>query len=94
MEVTWLAGRIIGGIHKRWGRTHLLLQDNGKLLGPFCITWDYEDWEEDPYPLMCKWCLKAERWIRLVEGEPLDVLKRIPGYVPTVRKHALREDSQ
>ena len=85
MEVTWRAGWENG-----WGVTHLLLADKGNLTGPFCTNlWHYKEWKEDPNPEICKWCLEAERWIRLVEGEPLDILKRIPGYSPTIRKHAL-----
>jgi hypothetical protein len=92
MKVKWLAPRML---HARGsGLTHLLLEHKNTTFGPFCEDlWWYEEWKKDPDPEFCKWCLEAERWLRLVEGEPLDVLKRIPGYHPTVRKHEL-EDSR
>jgi hypothetical protein len=77
MKVMWLSGRRAG----LWTSPHLLLE--GKISGPFCDNWAGSKWydlTEGPYSSKCEWCLKAEQWIRLVGGEPLDVLKRIPGY--------------
>ena len=91
MKVKWLAGQNVRA-HAVWGLTHLLLLDGDKLLGPFCANmWAYEEWRKDPDPSRCPWCLEAERWLRLVEGDPLDTLKRIPGFVQTCRKHPLEE---
>ena len=89
MEVKWLAARQQSG---RLGWSHLLLEHKDATFGPFCANlWWYDEWRKDPDPVQCHWCLEAERWIRLVEGKPLDILKRIPGYQPTVRKHPLED---
>ncbi len=80
MEVTWLAAWWEQG---DWGKTHLLLKDGNNLIGPFCTNyWHVRGWKKDPDPVKCKWCREAARWIRLVEGKPLEVLKRISGYHP------------
>lgn len=89
MEIVWRAGQNKRGLGV-FGLTHLLLLDRDELRGPFCANmWSYTMWTRDPDPKKCPWCIEAARWIRLVEGEPLDVLKRIPGYHPAFRKGTL-----